>query len=398
MTRCWPVAILLPVLAHAQYPMMDLTMADNGQGQLEFRVRPDGDFGEVFSALTFTVRWPQSAGIALDTSVLLHPGGDYIPVGAVHTLGESGGYYYRTFNGFGLSFVTDFAPALRAHREYPICTADILVPGTEFELVNDAWTDSNNRSYYCSLGGSDRTGSYFTSAEPTVDVRSFDPGTGNVNVFLTPHEDFFGWVTSLDFTLRWSASSGAHLGTPVQSADVAEYLTIEKVGGEVIDGEFVYQRFHGAGIQSIANSDDAWWANVDVLAAAIPILGSAPGLAIANDDWTGSHGGDFAITLNGQDHPGTVEGLATAMDTPSTGGDPITAVPSTGSLRIAADRTVTDEQVGLSLFAFTGQLMWQGTLPRSQNSITVNTSNWAEGAFILQARCGDRTITRRLVL
>lgn len=397
MTRCWPVAILLPVLAHAQYPMMDLTMADNGQGQLEFRVRPDGDFGEVFSALTFTVRWPQSAGIALDTSVLLHPGGDYIPVGAVHTLGESGGYYYRTFNGFGLSFVTDFAPALQAHREYPICTADILVPGTEFELVNDAWTDSNNRSYYCSLGGSDRTGSYFTSAEPTVDVRSFDPGTGNVNVFLTPHEDFFGWVTSLDFTLRWSASSGAHLGTPVQSADVAEYLTIEKVGGEVIDGDFVYQRFHGAGIQSIANSDDAWWANVDVLAAAIPILGTAPGLAIANDDWTGSHGGDFAITLNGQDHPGTVEGLATAMDTSPEQGPAVIAVSSPAGIRITMDRPVPNEEVGLGLFAVTGQLMWNGALSGDRRSILVNTMNWPEGAYILRAQQGSHVRTERIM-
>ena len=48
--------------AQAQEPNVDISLVDDGSGNLEVLIRPDAAFNGVFSALTFTVVWETASG------------------------------------------------------------------------------------------------------------------------------------------------------------------------------------------------------------------------------------------------------------------------------------------------------------------------------------------------
>lgn len=379
-------------------PLVDMTMSNNRKGQVEFRVRPAGDFAGVVSGLTFTVRWPASAGMALDTAVRCYPLQDVVPVSAVPVV-VHGNWMYRTFNGFGLTALSDMGLTWQDGREYPICTADILVPGTTMELVNDEWTSSNNRNYFCSLGGLEAIGSIFPSPEPDVAIRAEDQGTGVLNIILTPQSDFFGWVTDLDFTVRWPAGSGLSLGEPMQDAAVAEYIPIEKIGGEVTAGGFTYQKFHGEGVKSIANSDDAWRAGQDVIVLSVAMFGQVPGIAVVSDDWTSANEGDYSIILNGEDHTGPIEGIALSLPARTADDIRATAFPTPQGFDLMVDLPDGARTASFSLFNAAGQLIWNTIRERAQGrtNLTAATGPIPDGLYILSVRHGERSVTRRVI-
>lgn len=394
------VCLLLPCGAIAQddAPLIDLTMDDNGHGQLEFRIRPNGYFDGIMSAITFTVRWPASAGVALDTAVRCYPFQDVVPVNAV-AVQTNGEWMYRTFNGFSLIMLADMGLAWEEGHEYPICTADNLVPGTTFELVNDAWTAANNRDYYASLGGSDRTGMLFPSMEPDVDIHTVDQGTGQLDVVLTPDGDFFGWVSDIDLTVRWPAGSGTTIGALIQNAEVAEYLPMHAVGTTVTAGGFNYQRFHGEGVKSIANAGDAWLAGEGIVLMSLPIFGSAQGLLIANDDWTVTNEAAYAIELNGAEHTGSVEGIA--MNAPTAYADELTLVarPLADGFDLSMELPGKAAHTDLSLYNAAGQLLWSGSREHASGRVNMQAGTGAipEGLYILSVRHGDRSLVKRIV-
>lgn len=375
-----------------------MTMGDNRIGQIEFRIRPASDFAGIMSALTFTVRWPASAGMALDTAVRCYPFQDAVPVSAVQPVVHDG-WMYRTFNGFGLTALSELDLAWEAGREYPICTADILVPGTAMELMNDAWTAANNRSYFCSLGGFEAIGVLYPSPEPDVSIRTQDQGTGDLDIILTPQSDFFGWVTDLDFTVRWPEGSGVSLGIPEQDMEVAEYLPIEKVGGEVNAGGFTYQKFHGEGVKSIANSDDAWLAGQDVIALSVPVFGDASGIMIMNDDWTAANDGDYLIELNSNGHEGTIEGIAMGVTPVVQEGLDATVHPVPNGFNVSLDLPGSPRTATLNLHNAAGQLMWSITREGAHGRMTVlaDTGPVSDGLYILSVNHGERSLTKRVV-
>lgn len=391
-------SVVFSAQAQDTVPLVDMTMGDNGKGQIEFRIRPAGDFAGVMSSLTFTVRWPASAGIALDTAVRCYPFQDAVPMSAVQPIVNEG-WMYRTFNGFGLTVLSDLGLSWQGGREYPICTADILVPGTTIELMNDAWTAANNRNYYCSLGGLNAMGVLYPSPEPDVSIRSQDQGTGNLDVILTPADDFFGWVTDLDFTVRWPTGTGASLGDPEQDIEVAEYLPIWKVGGEVIAGGFVYQKFHGEGVKSIANSDDAWLAGQDVVALSVPFFGDAPGIMIVNDIWTADNEGDYLIELNSNSHEGTIEGLSMGIAPAAEEGLSASVFPTSNGFSVHLDLPNTQRTATFSLHNAAGQSIWSSTREGAHGrmNLLAETGPVSDGLYILSIRHGEGSLTKRVV-
>ncbi len=384
--------------AQEDAPTIDLTMSDNGKGQIEVRIRPDGYFNQLMSALTFTVRWPASAGIALDTAVRCYPFQDVVPMSAVQPV-VNGEWMYRTFNGFSVSLLSDFDLAWYAGREYPICTADILVPGTTMELINDDWTTANNRSFFASMGGYDKTGVIYPSPEPTVAIRSEDHGTGDLDIVLTPANDFFGWVTDLDFTLRWPAGSGVSLGTAVQDVEVAEYLPIAKVGGEITAAGFTYQRFHGEGVKSIANSDDAWHAYQDVIALSLPVFGVQQGMMVVNDAWTAANEGDFLLELNSKPREGVIEGIAMQVATHPTNELNVSVLTKANGFNLLMDLPDPPKTATISLINAAGQTIWSTTRDGAHGrmSLMAETGPVCDGLYILSVRHGERSLVKRVV-
>ena len=389
-------AALQPI--YGQLPTLDLTMADNGKDQMEFRVRPDGPFDGLISNLTFTVRWNASAGMALDTAIRLFPATDYL-VASPTPIVQNGNYMYRTFNAIGFSPMSEVEASWTGHREYPFMTIDILNEDAVIELINDAWTNANNRDFFCSLNAEARTGVMFASAAPTIDIRSNDAGTGSVDVLLTPHDNFFGWVTDVNFTVRWPSADAVQLGTPEQPGNVPEYLPIEKVGTETTSGGFTYQVFHGTGLKSIANSASAWMSGEQQIVLSIPIIGSTDDLMIVNDAWTSAHEGDYAIDLNSNGHAGSVEGVTTGIEALTNAELDAQVLPSGNGFNIQLELPTTTAPLELMLYTAAGQPIWKETRSAAQRhySTLASVANMSEGLYILAVRHGDQRLIKRVV-
>ena len=382
-------------------PTMDLTMVDNGLGQYEVRLRPDADFGDVISALTFAIRWDSAVGAALDTAVILQPAEDYLPVSGGQQVYHGNGYRYSVYNGFGFAPIVASGPAWLAGREYPLCTIDILVPGTTFELVNDAWTAANNTDYFVSLNGTNSTGVYYPSVEPEVDIRTMANGNGGVDVAVAPAESFFGTVTDINFTLRWPVGSGATLGAVSQAPYEASYLPIQKVGSEMAANGYIHQVFHGAGSISLANTAVGlgWMAGIEHVIMSVPLIGSAT-VEVIDDAWTNQNNGDYSIELNGTPHTGETYGNTTAVNDIAEENTPAITTSLSGSMLHVEVPNPDAEPVHIQAFNSVGSVIAE---EHSQHTADVSRfdlelAGATTGVVVLRAKVGERTITTRIVL
>lgn len=383
--------------AVGQLPNMDLTMVENGNGQLEVRARPDDDFGGLFAALTFTIRWDSAAGLALDTAVR-HPAAvDYMPVTSQAPVYFSNGYAYRVYNGFAFSPIVASGPAFLADHEYPLCTIDILVPGTPFELINDTWTSANNTDFFVSLNGTEKTGVYYLSPTPTIDIRASNNGAGTVDVFVRPDINFFGTVNQLDFTLRWPATGGATAGAIVQAAPENVYLPVQKSGPETIDAGYVYQRFTGGSNASLAAAAAGcgWMAGEDRSIMSIPI-GTTAVVEVVNDAWTNQNNGDYFIQLDGNDATGqalggTLSAVGHAM--PEENGQVQISACGTSIMIVGAEPATC----ALELRATDGRLVHRATVQLGSGA-WMSDCHLKEGAYLVDLIIADRRVSRLVAL
>lgn len=390
--------LLLPATLMGQ-PMLDITMSNNGAGQLEVRVRPDGPFDGIVSNLTFTIRWPEAAGMALDTANALFPAADYMYPSATQVVSGLNGYLYRTYNAVSLIPMFEVGQSWTAGTEYPLCTIDILAPGAEFTLGNDAWTEVNNRNYFCSLNAINRTGAVFPSISPETGVRSEVDG-GMLRVLLQPEADFFGWVTQVDLTVSWPDDGITYLGTLEQPSELAGPLPMAKAGPETSAGGRKYQRFHGEGTMSLANAAAGWTGGSDVLLFSIPVIGSAADVAVLNDAWTATNNGDFRILLNSTDATGAIDLNTAVIPVEASTRFDVRAFATGNDLRVQAVVPEPADGLELSLHSLTGQRLWgqQQQTPGTVVDLRIDRAAWPAGIYLLQARTGGRTVTLRLVL
>lgn len=155
--------------ACAQLPTsIDLDLVDNASADsLEVRLRSNGaSFNEIVTGLTFTIQWPSSSTATLGPRTM--PCFDGIPLGATPQ-STDGDYHYVTYNAFSVSWLSDACPTETWPADQWITLMRVKVNGLDgclaFNVVNDAWTAANNRDFFVSLNGIDRTG----ILEPTAD-------------------------------------------------------------------------------------------------------------------------------------------------------------------------------------------------------------------------------------
>lgn len=153
-------ALSFTTLASAQLPLVDITLVDNGGGELEVRVRPDGGFDEFFASIVFTIRWDAASGANLDQIAQVAPVSLYMPVIKSGPETDAGGYRYQIFAGFGTNALSAFGESWAAGNEIVLMTIPVVNGTSLFEIVNDGWTGdiNNNGDYYVSLNGQDQTG------------------------------------------------------------------------------------------------------------------------------------------------------------------------------------------------------------------------------------------------
>lgn len=294
-----------------QLPHVDITLADNGADQLEVRIRPTADFNQMASNLVFTLRWQEQFGPALTPVAPVYPQSEYLPLSTMDLMNGGNGFLYRTFSAVAMAPMSEFGAAWQGGVEYPVCTLDVLTPGVEVILGNDDFTTANNRDFFMSLNGVDRTGGFFESPVPGVRASAVNSGNGYIDVLLTPEDDYFGWVNEIGFTLRWPAN-GSNLGAIIQTDAMLENLPIAKVGPEITLNGFTYQRFHGEGTRSLAVSHLGWTSNEDHQLLRIPVIGAIADATVADDAWTSTNDGAYSIVLNGQQRADGTDELLTS--------------------------------------------------------------------------------------
>jgi hypothetical protein len=147
-------------------PLTDIGLfAGTAPNTVEVRLRPDAAFSQVVSSLTFTVRWETASGATIDPPASLSlglncPSG--IPLSpSSDGVRTDGAFSYYTFNAFGFSTLTNACPTQvwQANVERVIATIPVR-PGAScanFAIVNDAYTQAQNKNFFISLNGLPRT-------------------------------------------------------------------------------------------------------------------------------------------------------------------------------------------------------------------------------------------------
>ncbi len=152
--------------ATAQNPTsVDVDLVQNNATTLEVRVRANGQgFGDVFSTLGFTIRWATTSTATLGTRTNTCPSGIPISQQTIvvnpSVLGVPTGFNYRTYLGTGTSLLDDEGCPLPQDTWFTVMTVPVTgnTGCTTFSIVNDAYTTEQNKNYFISLGGVEKTG------------------------------------------------------------------------------------------------------------------------------------------------------------------------------------------------------------------------------------------------
>jgi hypothetical protein len=206
-------------------PLTDIGLfAGTAANTLEVRLRPDAAFSQVVSSLTFTVRWETASGATIDPPASLSlglncPGG--IPLSpSSDGVRTNGAFSYYTFNAFGFSTLTNACPTQvwQANVERVIATIAIRPGATcaNFSIVNDAYTQAENKNFFISLNGLPRTDLIYGT--PVRVLRGDLNRDGVVNT-----SDFAIFVSAFGSTCTGCAADLDQNGT-VNSSDFSLFI------------------------------------------------------------------------------------------------------------------------------------------------------------------------------
>lgn len=161
----------------AQPTAIDITLKDDGNGNLEVYIRPNAALSApaTFSALTFTISWEVSASATLGSPDQFQYGGPPFCAFSTALVSQETGPYvdgssnYMVHNAFGGSFPSSGCDWV-ANAEIPWVKIPYTVcsGSPSFQIASDAWTVANNREFYASLNGSLVTGVIYGLGVPNV--------------------------------------------------------------------------------------------------------------------------------------------------------------------------------------------------------------------------------------
>lgn len=154
---------------------------DAGNQLLRVSLRAnDLAFSSLLSNLVFTVRWQESsaATLAFGSGAWCPPPSVSFPMSASAAVTPGNGYHYRTWTAIGLASLGDLVDDGGCEQSLP---ADAWVEvyaipvnndpgGTIFEIADDAYANDNNRGYFVSLEGIDRTGGIFSFSTEVMEA------------------------------------------------------------------------------------------------------------------------------------------------------------------------------------------------------------------------------------
>lgn len=233
----------------------------------------------------------------------------------------------------------------------------------------------------------------------TVDITMRPNGNGGVDVKVRPTEHFEDIVSTLVFTIRWDASSDAHLGTLTQDALAGVYLPIIKSDIETDAGGYRYQIFSGMGFTPMHAVSATWEAGQEYTVATIPVEGSAS-FTLINDAWTDENNGTYYLSLGGTPATGIIYDLSTGIqagDGLAVGID-IQPNPADKECVVMVDAE-SARPVDMELFDAAGKRVWAKhvALSAGRNAETLDLSGYGKGVYMLRLTSDKDVATRRLV-
>ncbi len=147
-----------------------------------------------------------------------------------------------------------------------------------------------------------------TTAQPEVDI-SIDKEDSDSLVIKVRNRtiDFDEVVSSLVFTIRWSSSSAASLGSSLQYCDGAFAIGGTSV---VTDGSYNYKTYHAEGFATIDDNCPslAWTDDGEVVILKIKVVdvSGCTDFTISDDAFTTGANRSYFVALNGLDRTGTI--------------------------------------------------------------------------------------------
>ena len=260
----------------------------------------------------------------------------------------------------------------------------------------------NFRSFSLAVGLSTTLATF--AQLPVVDIGLFDNGLGQLEVRLRPDGSFDEFFSSVVFTIRWDAASGANLDAVVQSAPESNYMPMLKSGGEIDDQGYRYQVFAGFGTAPLNAFAVTWAPGVEITLMTINVLNGTSIFEIVNDAWTTdpNNNGDFYVSLNGEDKTGVVYQISTGVVEPIVSDDwsmDVLPNPTDGPSTITIAAPAGSGQGELELINAAGQLVWSRSLSPLRGTVraSIDLTPFLAGVYTLRLRSDGQVLTQRLV-
>ena len=220
------------------------------------------------------------------------------------------------------------------------------------------------------------------------------PGLNNdLEVRIRPDIDFDGLVAGMVFTVRWSNTTGASLGSEIQDATALDVCNVSKSGPEQVVGDYRYQVYVAFSLTPLTEISFVLLGGQEYTLCKLPILNATDAFVMVNDDWTAVNNADYFISLNGADGTGIIYDQ-------STGAQEGSSLSTEQSVSVWPD-PVTDQAVvsfepsrssatDLYLFDAAGRVVWSKRSSGSASE-TIDMMGLAPGAYLLRLTADDGT-------
>lgn len=233
-----------------------------------------------------------------------------------------------------------------------------------------------------------------------VDITMVANNNGQLEVKLRPSANFDGMVSSLVITVKWDASSEAHLGAIQQDQPSATYLPISRSGGEQDDAGSRYQIFVGFGMTPMQWVPTDWVAGQEYTVMTIPVTGTAE-FSLVNNTWTNLNNADYYLALGGLDETGSIYGdITTGVVAGEAGATGLSVVPNpTDKATLVTLELRKPQDLKLDLLNAAGQSVWKDARPNASGTLRIplDMSSLDKGVYLLRVQSAERTVTHRVV-
>jgi hypothetical protein len=239
-----------------------------------------------------------------------------------------------------------------------------------------------------------------TSFASPVDITLTPTDDGQLAVKLRPSANFDGLVSSLVFTIRWDASTDAHLGTIAQTAPASTYIPVSRSGQEQDSGGQRYQIFVGFGMTPMQWIPTNWVSGEEYTLMTIPVVGAAA-FELVDDSWTATNNGDYYLALGGTDETGVIYAdISTGITEGASAAGTLQVVPNpTDKLTMITLKFKGAQDVDLELTNSAGQRVWRLQLSQVSGGLhqPLDLTPYDKGVYLLHVRTAGQVMTERIV-